>query len=329
MTTAHTVNPVRAVLANLIRPHLEGRLPDWIAPRWFATREEAWALAPEADIGWFDMYRKDDMAHAVKLATRMQWLNSVYAGLDGLPMDTLLARGVRVTNGAGISAITIAEYVVMGMLTVAKGYREVVLAQSRHEWLTDSPGKLELAGSKALIVGFGAIGQRVAERLLAFGVAVTAVRRRPDGAAASVAAAVPTLGMDEWRPRLGEFDWVILAVPATAQTVQMLGAAEFAAMKTSATLINIARGTVVDQAALTAALKTNTIAAAFLDVTEPEPLPPEHELWTLPNAHITMHLSGRAQTALFPRSAERFLQNLPRYRAGQPLMHQVDLTAGY
>jgi phosphoglycerate dehydrogenase-like enzyme len=329
MTNEHAANPVQAVLANLIRPHLEGRLPDWVTPRWFASKEEAYVLAPEADIGWFDMYRKDDMARAVNLATRMKWLNSVYAGLDGLPMDTLQARGVQVTNGAGISAVTIAEYVVMGMLTVAKGYRDVVLAQSRHEWLADSPGKVELSGSRALIVGFGAIGQLVAERLLAFGVAVTAVRRRPGGMAAVAAASVPTLGMDEWRQRLGEFDWVILAVPATAQTAQMLGAAEFAAMKKTATLVNIARGTVVDQAALTAALKAKTIAAAFLDVTEPEPLPPEHELWALPNAHITMHLSGRAQTQMFARSAERFLQNLPRYRAGQPLMHQVDLTAGY
>ncbi len=324
--------PVQAVLANLIRPHLEGRLPDWVVPRWFASKEEAWALAPEADIGWFDMYRKGDMAHAVRLATRMQWLNSVYAGLDGLPLDTLQAHGVRVTNGAGISAITIAEYVVMGMLTVAKGYRDVVMAQSRREWLAESPGKVELFGSKALIVGFGAIGQLVAERLLAFGVEVTAARRRPGGtmvAAGSGATSVPTLGMDEWRPRLGEFDWVILAVPATAQTAQMMGAAEFAAMKKTATLINIARGTVVDQAALVAALKSKTLGAAFLDVTDPEPLPPEHELWTLPNAHITMHLSGRAQTQMFARAAERFLQNLARFRSGEPLNHQVDLAAGY
>ena len=100
-------------------------------------------------------------------------------------------------------------------------------------------------------------------------------------------------------------------------------------MKPGAVLVNIARGSVVDQDALVEALKARSIAAAFLDVTEPEPLPADHPLWRLDNAHITMHLSGRAQTLMFPRSASRFLENLARYRAGEPLRHQVDLALGY
>ena len=100
-------------------------------------------------------------------------------------------------------------------------------------------------------------------------------------------------------------------------------------MKKTATLINVARGSVVDQVAVAQALRSGTIAHAFLDVTEPEPLPPDHELWSLPNAHITMHLSGRSQSRMFERSAERFLANLQRYRNGEPLTHQVDLVAGY
>ncbi len=319
-----------ATLSAQIRPLLEGRLPDWLDVRWYTNKEEAFVMAPGTEIGWFDFIEKDTMVKAITLAADLKWLNSVYAGVDGFPLPTLIDRGTRVTNGAGINAVTIAEYVVMGMLTVAKGYREVVLAQARREWLKESPGKAELLGSRALVVGFGAIGQLVAERLQAFGVEVTAVRRNPaTRAATGPAGQVAVLGPEQWQARLGEFDWVILAVPATAQTAQMMGAQELAAMKKSATLINVARGSVVDQQALIQALKSKSIGAAFLDVTEPEPLPADHELWTLPNAHISMHLSGRAQTKMFARSAERFLLNLQRYRGGELLEFQVDLAAGY
>ena len=309
-----------AVLSALVRPLIETRLPEGIDVRWFMSKEDAFELAPQAEIGWFDMYDKADMAEAVTRATNLKWLNSIYAGVDGMPLDLLTQRGVTFTNGVGINAITIAEYVVMGMLTVAKGYRDVIRAQERREWLQDSPGKVELFGSKALIIGYGAIGSLVEERLKAFNVGVTVVRRTP---------APNTLSPDQWRTLLGEFDWVILAVPATSETDKMIGTAELAAMKPSATLINIARGSVVDQDALVAALSAKTIGAAFLDVTDPEPLPADHPLWTLDNAHITMHLSGRAQDKMFVRSAERFLENLERYRNGTPLQHEVNLALGY
>lgn len=308
------------VLSGLIRPLVENRLPDWVEPRFFQSKEEAMALAPTAEIGWFDMYHKADMAAAITAATNIKWLNSIYAGVDGIPLDLLRQRGAVLTNGVGINAITIAEYVVMGMLTVAKGYREVVRAQERREWLLDSPGKVELYGSKALLLGYGAIGKLVEERLRAFNVDVTVVRRTPGP---------NTLTPDQWRARLGDFDWVILAVPATPETDGMIGAAELAAMKPTATLINIARGSVVDQPALVAALDGKQIASAFLDVTSPEPLPADDVLWTLDNAHITMHLSGRAQDKMFVRAATRFLENLDRWHKGEPVAPQVDLTLGY
>jgi phosphoglycerate dehydrogenase-like enzyme len=309
-----------AVLSAIARPLIEPRLPSWVEPRWFATTEELFELAPEAEIGWFDLYKKDDMVEAMRRGAKLKWLNSIYAGLDGFPLELLRTRGVTVTNGAGINAITIAEYVVMGMLTVAKSYREVVHAQDRHEWLQDSPGKRELRGSKALLLGYGAIGKLIDEMLGGFHVEVTKVRRSPGPG---------TIGPDEWRSRLGEFDWVILAVPATAETEAMIGAAELATMNSDAVLINIARGTVVDQEALIEALRAKRIHSAFLDVTTPEPLPADHPLWDLPNAHITMHLSGRAQDKMFVRAVERFLENLSRYERGEPLEPHVDLTLGY
>jgi phosphoglycerate dehydrogenase-like enzyme len=307
-------------LSGLIRPMIEPRLPEGLDVRWFMTKEEALEIAPAAEIGWFDMNDKDAMAEIVRAASGLKWLNSIYAGLDFLPLDLLVERDVTVTNGAGINAITIAEYVVMGMLTIAKGYREVVHAQARHEWLLDSPGKRELAGSKALLLGYGAIGKLIAPRLEAFDVEVSVVRRTPGE---------NTLGPDEWRARLGEFDWVILAVPATPETDGMIGAEELSAMKSDAVLVNIARGAVVDQTALVAALEAKAIGGAFLDVTTPEPLPENDPLWSLDNAHVTMHLSGRAQDKMFVRSAERFLDNLGKYLRGEPVAPVFDPARGY
>src|SRR3546814_18559526 len=125
------------------------------------------------------MYDKKDMAAVISAATKLKWLNSIYAGVDGMPLDLLQKRGTVVTNGAGINAITIAEYVVMGMLTVAKGYRDVVRAPERREWLTDSPGQAELFGSEATLPGHGAIGPRLGERLKAVTVEGSGVRRPP------------------------------------------------------------------------------------------------------------------------------------------------------
>ena len=307
-------------ISGLIRPLLEPRLPQGLDVRWFMTPEAAVEAVKGAEIGWFDSNNKDDMVASLMAATELKWLNSIYAGLDFLPMDVLIERGITVTNGAGINALTIAEYVVMGMLTTAKGYREVVRAQDRREWLLDSPGKRELAGSKALLIGYGAIGQLIKPRLEAFEVEVTVVRRN---------AGEGVLAPDQWRDKLGKFDWVILAVPATPETDGMIGAAELAAMKSDAVLVNIARGAVVDQSALVEALEAKRIGGAFLDVTTPEPLPPEDPLWALDNAHITMHLSGRAQDKMFQRSAQRFLDNLDRYLRGEPVAPVFDPQRGY
>lgn len=309
-----------AVLNALVRPLLEDRLPDWLDARWFASPEELFAMAPEAEIAWFDSYDFGSTPKAVMLAQRLKWLNTLSAGVDYFPLDKLRELGAQFTNGQGINAPTIAEYAIMGMLVLAKGYREVVHAQDRHEWLHDAPGKMELMDSKALVIGAGGIGGRIAELLRRLEVDVTEVRRRP---------APGVLTTDQWRERLGLFDWVVIVVPSTPDTAKMIGAAELAAMKPSASILNFARGAVIDTDALVEALKNRTIAGAWLDVTDPEPLPSDHPLWSLDNCHISMHLSGRSQTLLFKRAAERFLANLDRYHRGEELAFKVDLTLGY
>jgi len=312
MTIAVMPAPARALIGS--------RLPDWIEPHYFASVEELLALAPIAEIGWFDTIHVPAMTEAALKAEKLRWIVTAGAGVDFFPLEVLRERGVVITKGTGINAPPIAEYLVMAMLAIAKGYRDVVRAQDRREWLWDSPGKRQLAGSRALIIGYGAIGQELARRLAGFDVAVTPVRRSgADGA----------LLPDQWRARLGEFDWVVLAAPSTAETERMIGAAELAAMKPQAVLVNVARGTLVDQDALVAALVEKRIAAALLDVTDPEPLPQDHPLWGLDNAHITMHLSGRAQTAMYRGVAERFLANCDRYRRGEVPEPVYDHAKGY
>jgi phosphoglycerate dehydrogenase-like enzyme len=310
------------VLPALARPLLEAHLPAGAEARWFASAEDAYAMALGAEVGWLDMQVPQNTGRAVELGAELKLVTTIYAGINAFPLDAMKARGTRLCNGVGINSNAVAEYAVMGMLNLAKGFPAVVRAQDRHEWLRDSPGKVELEDSKALVVGYGAIGRRIGRMLEGFGVQVTGVRR-------SASREPNMLGPEEWKARLAEFDWIVIAAPATSETAHLIGAAELAAMKPSAYLVNIARGTLIDQNALICALEEKRIAGAFLDVTEPEPLPAEHPLWAAPNAIITMHLSGRAQTRMFQRAAALFLDNLARYRAGEPLVNEVDLDLGY
>lgn len=310
------------VLPALARPLLEPHLPADAETRWFASAEDAYAMAPGAEVGWLDMQVPRNTGRAIELGEQLKLVTTIYAGTDAFPLARMKARGTRLTNGTGINTNAVAEYAVMGMLAMAKDFAQVVRAQDRREWLLDAPGKIELQDSRALILGYGAIGRRIGEILRGFGMQVTGVRRSPSDEPGM-------LRPDEWRARLGEFDWVIAAAPATSETAQLIGAAELAAMKPSAFLVNIARGSLIDQNALVEALTTGRIAGAHLDVTDPEPLPAGHPLWDAPNAVITMHLSGRAQTRMFQRAAALFLDNLARYRAGAPLINEVDLDLGY
>jgi phosphoglycerate dehydrogenase-like enzyme len=297
-----------------MRALVEPLLPEWVDARWWSSADELASLAPAAEIGWFDLHEKAGPLGAVAAAGGLRWLNTAYAGVDWLPLAELERREVALTCGKGLTATSVAEFAVMTMLTVAKNFPAVVRAQDRGEWLGDAPGTRELAGSKALILGQGAIGQAIDRILIGFGVATEAVRRGSGSG---------------WKARLGEFDWIVLALPGTPATRGLIGRAELAAMKREAVLINFARADIVDEAALIDALRAKRIAAAVLDVTDPEPLPPDHPLWSLDNAHLTMHLSGIPTPASLRRAAERFARNCEHFRNGEPLEARVDLKLGY
>jgi phosphoglycerate dehydrogenase-like enzyme len=297
-----------------MRALVEPLLPSWIEARWWNAHEELVALAPQAEIGWFDLHYKPPVLASVAAARSLRWLNTAYAGVNWLPLADLDRRGVALTCGRGLTATAVAEFAVMTMLTTAKDFSAVVRAQDRREFLENAPGTRELLGSRALVLGRGAIGQAIERMLQGFGVETETVRRSSG------------LG---WKDRLGTFDWIVLALPGTPETRGLIGAAELAAMKREAVLVNFARADIVDEPALVAALRDARIAAAVLDVTDPEPLPAEHPLWSLDNAHITMHLSGIPTPASLQRAAERFARNCGHFKNGEPLEAQVDLRLGY
>jgi phosphoglycerate dehydrogenase-like enzyme len=243
------------------------------------------------------------------------------AGVDHYPIDLLAERRQILTNGAGINAPPIAEFAVLCVLSASKSLPYFLDASRRRVWPERRPAAAELGGSRALVVGYGEIGRAVGDRLRALGVRVTGVRRQPSEE--------PDItGPDEWRDRLAEFDWVLTTAALTPHTRHMFGAQEFAQMCSTAWFVNVARGGLVDHAALAIALASGRPCGAYLDVTEPEPLPSDHPLWGMPNVFITGHSAGRS-----PRSRERyvslFLDNLARFQRGEPLLNVVDLAAGY
>ncbi|MBO9670660.1 MAG: D-2-hydroxyacid dehydrogenase [Sphingobium sp.] len=311
------------VAPGLMRPMLEPMLPlDRVEVRWFADVDEAIALAPLADIGWLDILRLEDDPRPVLAAKKAKWLHTTLAGLSKIPVGFARERGVIVTKGTGLTSKAVADYGLMGVLMLAKRVDEVVRAQDRREWLPQPPCNDDLDGAKALIIGYGAIGSQLGERLKACGMMVTGVRRQADPAQGMI-------GAEDWRTRLGEYDYVILAAPETPETYHMIGTAEFDAMKTGARFVNIARGSMVDQDALIAALKGGRLRSAFVDVADPEPLPADHPLWAAPNIIITMHMSGRGNLPMYVQAAKRFADNVHRYLAGEPLEAVADLERGY
>ncbi len=311
---------MKLALPERFRAETEARLPAEVEVAWYADAEAAPAAVRGADVLWLNMWERAQIQAALAAGDELRWVSMHGAGVDGLPLDLLRGRRLTLTNGAGLHAMPISEYAVLGMLALAKGFPALVRAQDRKQWLDSPPAFGELHGTKALIVGYGGIGRAIGERLRAFGVEVVGARRHPV-AAGEIAA-------EAWRDRLGEFDWVILASPLTNSTRAQVGAAELGAMKPTAVLVNIARGGLVDEAALAGALRDGRLAGAYLDVTSEEPLPSGSDLWTLPNLILTPHSSWASQR-FAARAADLFLDNLDRFGAGRPLRNIVDLDAGY
>jgi len=249
------------------------------------------------------------------LADALELFACGYAGTDHLPTDALRERDVTVTNASGVHGPNVAEQVVGAILAAVRRFHVGERRQRRQEWRHYRTH--ELQGDTVTIVGLGAIGTAVADRLAGFGVDTIGVRHSPERGG-------PTdevLGYDDeaaLEDALARTDQLVLACPLTETTEGLIGRAEFRTMPPSAFLVNVARGPVVDTDALLWALRSNRLRGAHLDVTDPEPLPADHPLWDVETVRITPHNAGYTP-AYYDRLAEIVAGNVRRAAAGEPL----------
>ncbi|GAA0527410.1 Phosphoglycerate dehydrogenase [Halorubrum aquaticum] len=228
------------------------------------------------------------------------------AGVDHLPLEDLADRGVAVTNASGVHGPNIAEHVLGWVLTFVRRLDEGIRRQERREWRRFQ-SFTELAGSTVTVVGLGSIGEAIVERFEGFDVETVGVRHTPEKEG-------PTdevYGYDDLQEALVRTDVLVLSCPLTETTEGLIGEAEFDALPTDAIVVNIARGGVVDTPALVSALKSGAIHGAALDVTDPEPLPTDHDLWGFGNVLLTPHVSGHTPK-YWERRADILVENVER-----------------
>lgn len=237
--------------------------------------------------------------------SELQYFACSSAGYEHLPLDALADAGVAVTNAAGVHAPNVSEYVLGALLSFERRFFEARSRQERREWR--SYNATELAGSRVVVVGMGAIGQAILERLAPFDVETVSVRYSPE----KDTPADEVYGYDDIEAAAADADAIALACPLSEETTALVDREVLANLDPDATVVNVARGPVVDTDALVRALRKNAIGGAALDVTDPEPLPSEHDLWGFDNVLITPHNAGHTP-AYFERLADIVTENIER-----------------
>ncbi|HEY7339855.1 MAG TPA: D-2-hydroxyacid dehydrogenase [Ktedonobacterales bacterium] len=271
-------------------------------------------------------------ADLLALAPNLKWIALPSAGADhAIRAGIVQQGGPVVTTASGIHAVPIGEFVLSLMLMWVRHWPQIIDYQRAATW-PDSAGReqlhgRELDGATLGIIGLGAIGRHIARLGRAFGTRIIATRRSAS-AGASDPDADTLVPPDQLGDLLAASDFVVVSVPATAQTQHLIGASELRMMRHNAFLINISRGSAIDETALVAALTDGMIGGAGLDVFATEPLPAESPLWRLPNVIISPHVAGNTDQ-YSRRFTDLFLENLARYQAGEPLHNVVDLARGY
>jgi phosphoglycerate dehydrogenase-like enzyme len=325
----------------------------WNLPRQFVdhlrrdfpqhTFLEAWdrdtvrRLLPDADVAFTPFVDRD----IFPAATRLRWVQSPAVGVGSLMFPELLASRVVLTSARGIRARAIAEHVIGVTIALARRLPAAMRAQAAHHWAQNelegpTSGVRSLDGLRMGIVGLGSIGMEIVKLAAPFGIRISGIRRRGTTGTGDCSdtddgrkVTRPLVLSPEHLPELlSTSDVVVLAVPHTPETKQLIGRVEIDRMKRGAFLINIARGKLIDDSAVADALRDGRLGGAALDVFTREPLEASSPYWDLPNVIVTPHTSGAMQDYWTPLVA-LFSENLRRFEKGEPLVNVVDKIAGY
>lgn len=254
---------------------------------------------------------------------KLRWIHTLSAGIDGFLFPPIVEGEVLLTNSRGIHGIPISEHVFAMMLAFSRGLHQYCKQQAQKKW--QRVGLSELRAKTLGIIGLGSIGREIARLGTAFGMRILAAKRTPGPPPEDVSRVV---GLEGLEMVLRESDYLVLAVPLTEETRGLIGAKQLALMKPTAYLVNIARGEVLHQNDLLAALQKKTIAGAALDVFETEPLPADSPLWQLDNCLITPHCAALSPQYM-TRATDLFCRNLDAYLQGEPMPTLVDPRRGY
>ncbi len=290
------------------------------------TRDADVELVADADVAFALALSRE----AVARAPRLRWLHCSGHAVGHFPLLDLAARRITVTNSRGVQSVSIAEHVMACLLALARKLPETLRDQQERAWrpnaLTGEASPWLLGGRTIGIIGTGTIGEAIATRAKAFRMRVIGVRRNPSHAVP--AGFDEVLGPADRNRLLAAADIVVIAAPFTTETQRLMDARAIEMMKPGAIVINVARGQLIDEVALAAALESGRLGGAALDVFANEPLAPDSPFWSLPNVIVTPHNSG-FRTGHFNAVVDLFSENLTRYERGVDLLNVVDLQAGY
>jgi len=330
---------------------LKHRFALWTAPDWFAEK----LSADFPDITFLNRRNYDSIADDIRDAdvvvswslkpeqlagaARLRWIHSTAAAIHTLMIPEIINSDIIVTNARSVHGPVVAEHVLALMFALAKHLPSAMRMQQQHDWgqeamTREQPPIRELRDSTVGLVGVGSIGSHVAKTVSAMGSRVIAVRANPNK---GVDWLPPTdltrsqhrvYGPKELDRMLAESDFIVISAPVTDSTRKLIDAHAFQVMKPDAYLINVARGALIDESALIAAMKQKRIGGAALDVFEEEPLAKNSPLWDLDNVLITPHSAGIAHK-LWERQYKFFAENLRRFLNGAPLLGLVNKKAGY
>ncbi len=301
------------------------------APRYIADHSSPIERTPEQRQRWHELLAQTDILfdfdratvnQLAQLAPNLKWVQATSAGIGQLVKQSGLAQtDIIFTTASGVHAIPLAEYCLMAMLMFTKLAFHLMAEKERRHWARYCAG--ELRDQTLAVVGLGRVGTEVARLARATGMRVLGTKRRIDGIKAADLHVDRLYAWTALHEMVAEADFVVLIVPHTAETDGLIDAAALAAMKPGAVLINIARGTVVDEIALIAALQSGHLGGAALDVFTVEPLPADSLLWTMPNVLISPHSASTAAREN-ERIVDLFCDNLRRYLRGEDLYNVLD-----